>query len=229
MKILTKDEEARFVDELEGLQKEQREYKKNIEDTEKRYKYDVRILNVLATSGLKATSIAHEMKNDRNKIDGNYEFIVKALKIYDMWEELCEPDNTKVAHLNVPELLKKNRDTGVKLLQFMDVMLEEVEKGQFIPEEYSIKELLDKVKVNWESDYAWININVEVNNQVRFTIPEDVITVIFDNLILNSIQQNEKRNRLEIEIEVTASADLFLRSIISLQNHCLMIKRRLEK
>ena len=55
------------------------------------------------------------------------------------------------------------------------------------------KELLDKVKVNWESDYAWININVEVNNQVRFTIPEDVITVIFDNLILNSIQQNEKR------------------------------------
>lgn len=125
-----------------------------------------------------------------------------------MWEELCEPDNTKVAHLNVPELLKKNRDTGVKLLQFMDVMLEEVEKGQFIPEEYCIKELLDKVKVNWESDYAWININVEVNNQVRFTIPEDVITVIFDNLILNSIQQNEKRNRLEIEIEVTASADM---------------------
>lgn len=208
MKDLTKDEEARFVDELEGLQKEQREYKKNIEDTEKRYKYDVRILNVLATSGLKATSIAHEMKNDRNKIDGNYDFIVKALKTYDMWEELCEPDNTKVAHLNVPELLKKNRDTGVKLLQFMDVMLEEVEKGQFIPEEYSIKELLDKVKVNWESDYAWININVEVNNQVRFTIPEDVITVIFDNLILNSIQQNEKRNRLKIEIEVTASVDM---------------------
>lgn len=66
----------------------------------------------------------------------------------------------------------------MKLLQFMDVMLEEVEKGQFIPEEYCIKELLDKVKVNWESDYAWININVEVNNQVRFTIPEDVITVI---------------------------------------------------
>lgn len=208
MKALTKDEEARFVGELDGFLKEQKEYKKNIDDTEKRYKYDVRILNVLATSGLKATSIAHEMKNDRNKIDGNYDFIVKALKSYGMWEELCEPDNMKVAHLNVPELLKKYRDTGVKLLQFMDVMLEEVEKGQFIPEEYNIKELLDKVKTNWESDYAWIYINIEVNDQVRFTIPEDVITVIFDNLILNSIQQNEKRNRLEIKIEVTMVADM---------------------
>lgn len=208
MKALTKDEEARFVDELEGLQKEQQEYKKNIEDTENRYKYDVRILNVLATSGLKATSIAHEMKNDRNKIDGNYDFIVNALRKYDMWEELCDPDNTKIAHLNVPELLKKNRDTGVKLLQFMDVMLEEVEKGQFIPEDYSVKELLEKVKTNWESDYAWIDINVDVNEQVRFTIPEDVITVIFDNLILNSIQQNEKRNRLVINIEVNMSADI---------------------
>lgn len=208
MKALTKDEEARFVDELEGLQKEQKEYKQNIADTENRYKYDVRILNVLATSGLKATSIAHEMKNDRNKIDGNYDFIVKALKAYDMWEELCEPDNTKIAHLNVPELLKKNRDAGMKLLQFMDIMLEEVEKGQFIPEEYSIKELLDKIKNNWESDYAWININIEVSEQVRFTIPEDIITVIFDNLILNSIQQNEKRNRLDIKIEVTMSADI---------------------
>lgn len=210
IKTLTKDEESRFADELKGFINEQREYKNNIENTEKRYKYDVRILNVLATSGLKATSIAHEMKNDRNKIDGNYDFIVKALKKYDMWEELCEPDNTKVAHLNVPELLKKNRDTGIKLLQFMDVMLEEVEKGQFFPEEHSIKELLDKVKHNWENDYAWITISVEVNNKIRFTIPEDVITVIFDNLILNSIQQNEKRNRLEIKIGITMSTDMLL-------------------
>lgn len=208
IKSLTKDEEAKFVDELEGLQKEKQEYKKNIEDTENRYKYDVRILNVLATSGLKATSIAHEMKNDRNKIDGNYDFIVKALKKYDMWEELCEFEHTKVAHLNVPELLKKNRDTGMKLLQFMDVMLDEVEKRQFIPEEYNVKELLDKVKINWESDYAWIDINVEVNDKVKFIIPEDVITVIFDNLILNSIQQNDKCDRIKINIGISMSEDM---------------------
>ena len=68
IKEFTKDEEVKFIDELEEVEKERREYKKNVEETERRYKYDVRILNVLATSGLKATSIAHEMKNDRNKI-----------------------------------------------------------------------------------------------------------------------------------------------------------------
>lgn len=199
---LTKNQQKQLVGELKNQQKEKQKFEKSLEDTETRYKYDVRILNVLATSGLKATSIAHEMKNDRNKIDGNYEFVVEALKKYDMWDELCEPENTRIAHLNVPELLKKNRDTSIKLLQFMDVMLEEVEKRQFIPEDYNIKELLDKVKNNWEKDYAWVRINLNIGEDVRFFMPEDVITVIFDNLILNSIQQNEKKNKLEIDIEI---------------------------
>lgn len=90
----------------------------------------------------------------------------------------------------------------------MDVMLEEVEKRQFIPEEYYIKDLLDKVKANWTGDYAWIDITIDMNEQVRFILPEDVITVIFDNLILNSIQQNEKKNRLAIEIKVYMSGDV---------------------
>ena len=209
MKKLTKDEMTKLVDELTGFKDEKREYKRNFESTEKRYKYDVRILNVLATSGLKATSIAHEMRNARNKIDGNYEFIVKALQKYDLWDWLNEEENTRVSHMNVPELLKKNKDAGIKLLQFMDVMLEDVEKGQFIPEEHNVKELLDKVKHNWEMDYGWINLDVRVDEQASFTLPEDVITVIFDNLILNSVQQNEKkRNRLNIAIEIDVTTDL---------------------
>ena len=209
MKNFTKEEETKLVDELASFQKEKREYKKNFETTEKRYKYDVRILNVLATSGLKATSIAHEMKNDRNKIDGNYEFIVKALQKYDLWDFLNDDENTNASHLNVPDLLRKNKDAGVKLLQFMDVMLEDVEKGQFIPEEHNVKELLDKVKHNWERDYGWIKLDVKVDEQASFTLPEDVITVIFDNLVLNSVQQNEKKtNRLNITIEVDVTKDL---------------------
>lgn len=202
IKNLTKDEEGKLVTEIKEYKKEKKEYKKSIENTEKRYKYDVRILNVLATLGLKATSIAHEMKNDRNKIDGNYNFIVKALEKYDLWDMLNEPEYTKASHLNIPELLEKNRDAGEKLLQFMDVMLEEVEKRQFIPEEYSIKELLEKVKNNWHNDYAWCKIDIDISEEVRFTIPEDVVNVIFDNLILNSLQQNEKRNRIDICIKV---------------------------
>lgn len=208
LKLLTKAEENKFVNEITELQKEKQEYKRNIEDTENRYKYDVRILNVLATSGLKATSIAHEMRNDRNKIDSNYDYIVKALKKYDLWETLNEPENTRVAYQNVPELLKKNKDAGVKLLQFMDIMLEDVEKRQFIAEEHNVKDLLKRVKINWKNDYAWLNIEIIINGQELFKLPEDVITVIFDNLILNSVQQNERKRRvLSVKIEVSITAE----------------------
>lgn len=208
LKSLTKAEESKFVDEIAEMQKEKQEFKRSIEDTENRYKYDVRILNVLATSGLRATSIAHEMRNDRNKIDGNYDYIVKALKKYDLWEILNEPENTKIAYQNVPELLKKNKEADNKILQFMDTMLEDVEKGQFIAEEHNIAELLEKIKINWCNDYAWLNIDVVADEHESFKVPEDVITVIFDNLLLNSVQQNEKkRDRLWVKIEVSVRDD----------------------
>lgn len=204
LRSLTKHEEGQFVGEIEEMQKEAKEAQRNIEDTEKRYRYDVRILNVLATSGLRATSIAHEMRNDRNKIDGNYEYIVKALKKYELWDVLNEPENKKLAYQNVPELLKKNKETSIKILQFMDVMLEDVEKDQFVSEEHDIVELLEKIKTNWCKDYAWIEIDIVANTKSVFRLPEDVITVIFDNLILNSVQQNEKkRSRLKIEIDIS--------------------------
>ena len=98
---------------------------------EARYKYDIRILNVLATTGLKASSIAHEMKNDRNAIFENYNNIVDALKEYGMWDELNSVDKTRKSYKNVPYLLKNNDVVGKKLITFMDTMLEEVEKKQF--------------------------------------------------------------------------------------------------
>lgn len=203
IKKLTKKEEGELITEIRGFQKEHEAFKKSIEDTEKRYKYDVRILNVLATSGLKATSIAHELKNDRNKLEGTYTCIVDALKEYELWDTLNEPEKTQYAHLNVPELLYKNKETGSKLIQFMDIMLGEVEKRQFFAKEYSIKKLIDRLKRNWEKDYSWVNIYVDVDEDIRFVVPQDVVDVIFDNLILNSIQQNEDSDDLNIQIAVT--------------------------
>lgn len=204
LKTLTKHEEDQFVHEINKMQEEAKEAQRNIENTENRYKYDVRILNVLATSGLRATSIAHEMRNDRNKIDGNYDYIVKALKKYEVWDILNEPDHTKFAYQNVPELLNKNKETSKKILQFMDIMLEDAEKEQFVSEEHDIAELLEKVRLNWCRDYAWIEIVISEKTKNLFRLPEDIITVIFDNLILNSIQQNEKkRERLRIDINIS--------------------------
>ena len=204
LKTLTKHEENQFVHEINKMQEEAKEAQRNIENTENRYKYDVRILNVLATSGLRATSIAHEMRNDRNKIDGNYDYIVKALKKYEVWDILNEPDHTKFAYQNVPELLNKNKETSKKILQFMDIMLEDAEKEQFVSEEHDIADLLEKVRLNWCRDYAWIEIVISEKTKNLFRLPEDIINVIFDNLILNSIQQNEKkRERLRIDINIS--------------------------
>lgn len=77
---LSLEEKKLFMDELEQMKKDNKTSKNQIDETEKRYKYDIRLLNILATSGLKATSIAHELYNDRNSIDENVDYIINALK-----------------------------------------------------------------------------------------------------------------------------------------------------
>ena len=47
---LSSEETRFFLHELEQMQKENKESKKQIDETERRYKYDIRLLNMLATS-----------------------------------------------------------------------------------------------------------------------------------------------------------------------------------
>lgn len=206
-------QEARqLATELYTYKKENSKYQKNIESTEQRYKYDVRILNILATTGLKAASIAHEMKNDRNFIADSYSSIVLALKQYGLWEILSSPEKTDKSYRNVPYLLSNSDEINKKLIAFMNTMLEEIEKRQFEPSWQSIADILNREKHAWERDYAWISINVNMEDDICFYISEDIIRVILDNLILNSVQQNGKMNHLEINIEVESTTDhLFFR------------------
>ena len=157
---------------------------------------------MLATSGLKATSIAHEMYNDRNSIDKNVEYIIKALKKYELWEILNEEDNTKYVHRDIPTLLKKNQKINRKIITFMDVMLSESEREQFIPENINLFKLFRNIKYVWEKDYSWININLNINKELEYTSAKDIFRVIFDNLILNSIQQNDDQSSLKININI---------------------------
>ena len=82
--LLTVDEAKQLASEIKNYQKDKTDAQKEKATVESRYKYDVRILNVLATVGLKASSIAHEMKNDRNSIAENTNSIIAALKEYGM-------------------------------------------------------------------------------------------------------------------------------------------------
>lgn len=200
IKELSKDEVNKFISEVKEFKKENSEFKKEITSTEERYKYDIRILNVLATSGLRATSIAHEMHNNRNSIAQNCDDIIEALKQYGLWDLVDSEERKKYAYSNIPELLYKNKRVNAKIIAFMDTMLAEVEKDQFVAEEHNILELLTTIKSTWERDYAWIDIKLNLTETTCYVIPEDVIRVIFDNLILNSIQQNDDNNHLTIYI-----------------------------
>lgn len=195
---LSKEDETKLLNELEFFKKNE----KTFSEKEERYRYDIRILNVLATIGLKSSSIAHELNNDRNIISDNYTFIVNALKKYKMWDELNLPEKTKTEDVNVPGLLLSNKETSNKFLRFVDTLLTEIEKKQFIPSVLDVNETLEKIVRKWESQYSWIKISYTIDSQKEFFISEDVLNVIFDNLILNSIQQNSDSSSLTISIEI---------------------------
>ncbi len=197
---LSSEETELFLHELEQIKKENMESKKQIDETERRYKYDIRLLNMLATSGLKATSIAHEMYNDRNSTDKNVEYIIKALKRYDLWDVVNDEENRKYMHRDIPALLQKNQRINRKIITFMDIMLLESEKEQFLPENIDVYDIFRNIKSVWEKDYSWINIQLHVEEELEYRSAKDIFRVIFDNLILNSIQQNDAENILEIQI-----------------------------
>lgn len=207
---LTKEESEKLAEEIKAYQKAHSDAQRERNDVETRYKYDVRILNVLATVGLKASSIAHEMRNDRNSIADNIDYIVSALKEFDMWDELTSPDKTEKSYQNVPYLLDTNKQVSTKLLAFMNTMLSEIEKKQFVASWQSINDIIQRIKKNWQEDYAWINISINMDDDICFMISEDYLQVIFDNLILNSIQQNETLNHLDISISVKPAGNLLL-------------------
>ena len=204
---LSNDEAKQLASEIKSFKDENKETQREKKDTEARYKYDVRILNVLATTGLKASSIAHETRNDKNAISENTTYIIDALKEYDMWSELTAPDKTEYAYNNVPQLLESNKSISLKIIAFMDTILSDIQKNQFYSSVLNLQETLTKIKSVWERDYLWILINVNVQESLEFLLSEDTVKVIFDNLILNSIQQNDNKNRLNIIIEAYKLGD----------------------
>lgn len=197
---LSSDETKALAQELSAIKAESKSFKNEKESAERKYRYDVRILNVLSTTGLKASSIAHELKNDRNSVSINYEYIVKALKEYGFWEDLCSEEYTKYSYNNVPQLLRRNKEINQKIVAFMDTMLDEIEKKKFIPKNLPIRHVLEKIRNNWIRDYASIKINIDVDDSLFFETSEDVFATIFDNLILNSWQQNMVANQIQIDI-----------------------------
>ena len=205
---LTSNEIKALAQEISAEKAKSKSFQDEKESTEKKYRYDVRILNVLSTTGLKASSIAHELKNDRNSISVNYQYIVEALKEYGFWEDLCSQEYTKYSYKNVPQLLSRNKAINQKIVIFMDTMLNEIEKKKFSPRSLSISDIMENIKDNWVRDYASLSINLNIDESVYFDTSEDIFTAIFDNLILNSWQQNKASNQIIINISIHKVGEL---------------------
>ena len=200
---LDKNDKDKLINELRLFKRDNKELKQEKANVEARYKYDVRILNALATSGMKATSIAHEIYNDRNQMEPFYDYIVNALKKYDVWDIVNSKENKKIACEDIPSLLKNNHIATKKIFRFMDAILEKIEKKQFLAERLNINEIVNQILINWEKDYSWLNIETCIDDKVEFNISKDTLHTIFDNLILNSIQQNNEINKLKIKIAIS--------------------------
>lgn len=201
--------------ELEQLTSEITAVKKNSEESERKrveseenYRYDARILNLLATQGLKAESTAHELRADRSTIGNNYNLIVNALKSLGYWESLNSKENKKFEFRNVPALLEKSEKVNAKLRVFLDSMLDQIEKKRFNEIIPSLEQYFDSLKKKWENDYTWVKISItNSGNSDKFSLTTDILDVILENLILNSIQQNEDKEKLNIIIDYGVNFD----------------------
>lgn len=200
---LNKNDKEKLIEELKLFNQDSKKLKQEKADVENRYRYDVRILNALATSGMKATSIAHEINNDRNQIEPSYDFIINSLKKYKVWDIVNDPENRKFAFEDIPGLLENNHAAVKKILRFIDAILEKVEKGQFFAMKLNVKEIVSQIIKKWERDYAWLNVKICMDDFLEFNISKDTFYTIFDNLILNSVQQNSQSNELKIKILIS--------------------------
>lgn len=207
---LDNNEKKQLVQEIKNIKKSQETIKKEIDTSEQRYRYDVKILNVLSTLGLRAASIAHELQNDRNYIYNNIDYIIKRLKELGLWEEISDSENTKYSTWNIPLMLNENKKINIKMIEFMDTMLSDIEKEQFEIIEMNLRDEIIYTIEKWKKNYSWIEFKINIEKDILLSASKDTIKVIFDNLILNSVQQNESKGSILIELNAVKSCDNFI-------------------
>ena len=207
IKKLDDNEGNTLIEEIKAFQQEKINFQKENTDLVEKHRYDVRILNTLATSGIKATSIAHEINNDRNQIEAVNDFIVKALIKIGIWDQIVSSSEGKPVFENIPVLLEKSKNAVKKMIHFIDAILEKVEKKQFEVVNLNVKESMDRIIQKWESDFSWLNIETDIDSSMMFRTSKDTLNTIFENLILNSTQQNNDYSDLKICINIRKEGD----------------------
>lgn len=203
IKKLTENQIEIVIKDYDRKEKENKTIEQEKRALEEKFRYESQLLNVLATSQLKISSVGHEVKNDRNIIFQTPSDLEDAVKSELDWENFV--DSEIPFYRNIPELFESLKENTNKILDLADSILEETEKSKFKKEKYCVNDIIDKIINKWKNQYNWIEICLEVDESLEVFISEDYLMVIFDNLILNSIQQNDKMQNLIISIKISLS------------------------
>ncbi len=206
IKQLTADDLDKVISEFDRRENENKNIEREKKEIEEKSRYESQLLNVLATSQLKINSLGHEIRNDRNSISATPNDLEEAIKEFMDWDELLDDDIP--LYKNIPRLLNSMKANTSRILNLTDTILEEMEKENFDKLEYDIENLLSEITNKWVSQYSWIQFHNEVDSKEKILISYDQLMVIFDNLILNSIQQNEENNSLEISINILSDDEM---------------------
>ncbi|HEL1781539.1 TPA: ATP-binding protein [Streptococcus suis] len=199
---LTKSDFEKIQEKLNNQRKVIDDLEEDRKRIEEDYRYEVQLLNVLATLQLKVSSLSHEVQNNRNSLAANPTKIEEALKRKYSWEELLLE---KPSSRNIPKLIDGLSNDLEKVLDLADTIIDETKKDKFTVKEFELDELIDLIVSKWEQQYNWVKFIVRVNHDEKIKISYDLLMVIMDNLILNSVQINESTGELSITIELNYS------------------------
>lgn len=210
LKTLSNEDSDKIVATIRAIKANNEDYIQKIKDMEKAHGYETRLLNLLATIGMKAASIGHELGNCRNRIEGASYLIENVLKKEKMWDTLCEDRLRHIFSTDVPGMLQALRNDVKPIIKFAETMSRNIKKSSFESEQNPIKPSLCEVVKQWKSDYDYVEIVLDCNEDLSFYHSYDVIKTIFDNLILNSIQQAEFSRNVLIKIKCVLEDDAII-------------------
>ncbi|EPA0803101.1 sensor histidine kinase [Enterococcus hirae] len=206
VKKLTEADLGKVILEFDRRETETKNIEREKKEIEEKSRYESQLLNVLATSQLKINSLGHEIKNDRNSMGATPNDLEEAIKEIVDWDELNDEDIP--FYRNIPKLLDTLKKNTLKILNLTDNILEEMEKEKFEKHEYNLNDVLNEITIKWKKQYSWLSFKNNADNLEKVLISYDQLMVVFDNLILNSIQQNEDERLLEIKINIYSDDDV---------------------
>ena len=163
--------------------------------------YSIGLLNSLSTIGLRASWRAHEIDTDRNNYTKYSSLIENSLKEYGMWDTLNDEQHTLLSHRNVPELLNSNSKATQSIISFIDSILTSVEKDKFETKNIDLKNLIGQICNDWEREFAFVTFHINIECSSYYG-SDNIFETIFNNLILNSIQINDKLDSLDVYIDI---------------------------